>query len=1140
MVVASIQAMEELYEYEKRFEEMLLEGDVKLLRDIKLSKNELDDISENIGVVIRAGNKEAFKYKFPITLSLFIVWCTVFEYRDGSMWSNIFEKLNITQSYDDQEYFGDIFLQVLNKYGLIQVQKGQGKKYLSPILMHGYISNYYSNDLFNYLNKIYAIVLEEDTSRAAIDEIWNDVFGEYLEFKNLEEEKENLKNTKKELIVQIKDIGEIDEDIKHIKSEDVYKLEDEINGLKELIRETDKKIEEANIRIGVLKKADNRLITLDTYIEKLDSGPKRVVPVNDLVEIGSLLDQIKDLSKQKYDLIYSRRDQLVKKKKGIYNQLAVKEEILLSIKTKISTLGGGRLDSGWLEIDNYQKCMKELEEINRKIKKVSKYEDMLNYDENTSLNQILTASLVNLRMSDPAYFKKFLVETIQMIGSYFSGGTIDDKHPLYDAFIDWCNRIPKRIQRTSSSGERRRQTSNREAGTRLVLQSMKSPYIKLDTFNMQLSLIIPEQCFNMQREREERPYYELINTEGKVVDIGLEYIYQNNKLYIKEKSIELASTKYENLLFTWYNLRELQNISLAEVMIFEENGMNVSGNKLNNGYYYVMCKDTLLIDKEAIINEYQPTLKGYKIFEVYLNETKLIISNKFTGLKEEIVATNYDIGWLEDYNPIVGVYSKGRPVITRRLPNLSINKIGIDISKPTLKILVDDNLNINMKLEELLNTKCITDDGQIIKINIRKILNFPGYNLKAHKIKIILLYGGQDYALEEEFYFLPRTDFTYTDEGLKIKINKGMRFTGANYTQNGMEYLLPLTNKAGVSFKIYYDEYGWIDFWVEVPGVSAKLVYESGEEYPLGEIIHGSKREVLKDLFVEWTSDTKRTKSIHLFDNNNYLETKIYLKEGKARTSLNPYYDVLVGDAHRSLIYKIDDSFVKQEEEKLLEVYAKWELDNIKVYQKEERNEYILGIDYEENFSLKEPKYLKLINQGRTIFTKQIKNNLYIYVKKEELQSNNIRIDIVYEEKYDDIFGRVEKEIVAGTIDVKLKSKLDELERILAHGLRLTEFNYRDKIYRIKSMELISVQKIGSREFVGEEIYKANIKNPRITKHVYFYIDTERKILPFVVDEENDGAQFDPRTGKVFWEDTRDRGIIGPLENIRYELGEEK
>ena len=63
--------------------------------------------------------------------------------------------------------------------------------------MHTYISDYYAYGLSDYLNKIYDVVLEGDTSQRTIDNIWRDVFSEDIEFKNIKIEVDLLKSKKR-------------------------------------------------------------------------------------------------------------------------------------------------------------------------------------------------------------------------------------------------------------------------------------------------------------------------------------------------------------------------------------------------------------------------------------------------------------------------------------------------------------------------------------------------------------------------------------------------------------------------------------------------------------------------------------------------------------------------------------------------------------------------------------------------------------------------------------------------------------------------------------------------------------------------------------------------------------------------------
>ena len=1133
-------SMDTLFEYEKRYANELKENKIGILREIKVSKKELDDIAKHISALYRY-DKKALQYSFPITVSLFLVWCTVYEYKDGSMWSNIFEKLEIKSSVNyanHMEFFGDIFLNVLNENGLMQVKEGEGKKYLSPILMHGYISNHYAYDLFDYLNKVYSIILEEDTSEQAIDSVWNDIFSEDIEFRNIKREINLLKYKREEILEEIKYYNEIDDEIKNINFNDVEELELEVYDLEKLDESNRKKIENINKKIYTNASINEQIIDLDSLFSKLCTKLSSVADNESLEEINNLIDEVRDIIQNKNNLLGIKKEQLIKENRGLNNKLAIKRETLVLIKTKITALGQGVLDDGWDEIKRYSKLKEELEIVELQIKRKQKYEDVVRFEKNSTIKQILTASLYNLKISYPEYFKDFMTGTIQMMGSYFSGEEVDDTHPLYEIFMEWLHRGPKKIIPTEVSFLNPDKEENYNTGKRLMLQTMKKPYIQLDTDNLFLNIVVPEQIFTFKQNIDSKPYYIFINEEGEKFDIDVDYVYQNQNLYIKGTEILLESISYEYLLFQWYNLRETHDVSLDEIMIFDESGTLLNKDKVKNGYYYIVCEKSWFINNAIIVGEYELLLDNYKIFEVYLSETKITLYNEDKNKAHDIIATNYQMFKLDNYKPIEGIYSDNLPVVTGIMPELLVNHIEIDPNLINFKISINDNLIYNRELKHSIEEYQTDEDENITRINIYKLLKLKS---TAYKIKILLVHTNGEQILEEEFYFLPKTQFKYINEGLSIKIGRGMKLSSANCKQKGMKYLIPLKDKEGETFSIYYDRHGWVKLWAEVPILNIKIFEKDGKEYPKKSILYGNKRENLKNLFIQWETNSKRIESILVFDNHNHFETRVYMKDCKARTSIEPYFDIFNGKDTGQLYYRAEGKNILIEEGLILELYDKWEVSNIRVYQKEEVDEYILGIDYDENFVFEEPKYLEVLNDGRTIIKKIIKDQIYIYIKKKDLISNKIKINILYDEEYEDVFGMKKKTIVAGTTDIKLKSRINEIDKILNNGILVTGFKYDGEIHAIKNpLDLAMVKKTNSKNFIGEEMYMSNILSNGVSQNVYFYIDTEKKVLPFLIDKDNDGAQYDPKDGRVFWEICKDKDVMAPLENIAYVIKEER
>lgn len=1130
MAVHSINAIDILQQYEERFRSELESNSIKILREIKLSKEEVDEIAKNISTLFKR-DKNLLKCSFPITVSLFLVWFTVYEY-DGKMWPNIFRKLQIPHSINNMSFLGDIFLEVLDKCGLIKVEEGEGKKYLSPILMHGYISNYYAYNLFNYLNRIYSIVLEGDTSEEAIDDIWDDIFNKDMELTKILDTIKNLEEKKKDIENGLEYYRNLDEEIKKISHEDVNDLETEVLKIENELKENREKIEMNERKLQINLRVSSRIIKISSRLSKISNRLGNDCG-EDIKDVSNLIYEIERIIQDKNIQLKNRIEFLLKETKGLENKLAVNRERLVTINTKIASLGKGNLEDGWEEIKEYHELKEELENVELQIRRYKIYQEVAEGEKNTTLNQVLTTSLNHLRMSSPYLFKEFITSTIQMMGAYFTEGRIDRSHPLHEVFLEWVNREPE-IPDYNQPQNYTQQKDNREQveRRRLALQTMRKPYIKLDTYNFILKIVIPEQRFNFNQNTWINPSYTLVDKNGNLFNVDIDYVYNNQTLYINEEEILLESTSYDYLYFQWYNLKEAHDISLSEVMVFDETGTLLNKNKVKNGHYYIVCSDSYILEQDVIISEWNLSLEGYKVYDVFLNETKAVLHNKDEDKQYQIFATDYDGCYLVNYNPIDGIYVGNLPVVTGFLPELYINNISIDPALAKLMIFTDDHLTYQTELSSLINR-----EPSFSKINVYKLLKFK--QLTPQKFRIELSYEDRE-LLKEEFYYLPKIKFKYTNEGLSVTIKSDMRFSSTNYKKKGLEYILPLKDKEGELFSVYYDEYGWVKIWVEVPSVDVKVVHKNGEVFSEDNILYGSRKELLKDLYIQWESNSRRTKSILLFDNNHYLETRIFLKNGIARTSLDPYFDVFRGKDEGKLYYKIEDEHINLPEEAVLELYDKWQVSNIKVYQKEEIDEYIIGIDYDENFSLKDTKYLQILNDGRSIFKKTIRDQIYVYIKKKDLTSNQIKINFLYEDEYEDILlGKVKETIIAGTADVTLKSKIDELEKIIKHGILITGFEYLNDDYTFSHpIYLEKIEKVEAKNFEGEEMYKSCIYSSGIPQNVYFYIDTEKKVLPFLIDDDGDGAQYDPNSGRVFWELSDDKGVVGPLENIKYVIKE--
>ena len=210
-------------------------------------------------------------------------------------------------------------------------------------------------------------------------------------------------------------------------------------------------------------------------------------------------------------------------------------------------------------------------------------------------------------------------------------------------------------------------------------------------------------------------------------------------------------------------------------------------------------------------------------------------------------------------------------------------------------------------------------------------------------------------------------------------------------------------------------------------------------------------------------------------------------------------------------------------------------------YSKEEDDEYIIELKYNCNFDFQSDKFLRVYNEDSLIFEKKLKEEqMIIYVKKAHIKSLYLDIKIVYFEEIDDIFGKTNNEIIAGQYNLKLTSRVYNLNLIKKYGLLASRFKYKGKTNEFKiPFNIENIEKTDPINFADEELYIGQvIIGNKITK-VLFYLNLEDKTLPFLLDLDRDGVQYHPKSGEVFWENRSGKEIMGPIDDINYVVKEE-
>ena len=81
--------------FEQRFRDEIDAHAPKIMADILVSRDEVDELGELLGKLIRTGRRDRMRVEYPLCTSLFLVWCTVYHYKEGNLWDPIFTRLNI-------------------------------------------------------------------------------------------------------------------------------------------------------------------------------------------------------------------------------------------------------------------------------------------------------------------------------------------------------------------------------------------------------------------------------------------------------------------------------------------------------------------------------------------------------------------------------------------------------------------------------------------------------------------------------------------------------------------------------------------------------------------------------------------------------------------------------------------------------------------------------------------------------------------------------------------------------------------------------------------------------------------------------------------------------------------------------------
>ncbi|SHE39248.1 DNA-directed RNA polymerase subunit alpha C-terminal domain-containing protein [Caloramator proteoclasticus] len=134
----------------------------KLIGDIIINDSEYEILIEDFRNKCKIIENSASHSIIDPLFATALVYIGI-KYYDGSFWPHVAKILSVDKlTINFQGWIGDSFINTLKRYNKVIIDENEKVK---NILMHGFVSDYYANDMFNFLFKYYDIDLERDLSR---------------------------------------------------------------------------------------------------------------------------------------------------------------------------------------------------------------------------------------------------------------------------------------------------------------------------------------------------------------------------------------------------------------------------------------------------------------------------------------------------------------------------------------------------------------------------------------------------------------------------------------------------------------------------------------------------------------------------------------------------------------------------------------------------------------------------------------------------------------------------------------------------------------------------------------------------------------------------------------------------------------
>ena len=134
------------------------------LGDIQINEEEYFLLKEYLRCVVRGEKTQFEKLNRPL-FSVAVVQVGMRCYRNGNFWTNFFREIDsddYIKKISVQQNIGDLFVSTLLLYRKACCGENE---YVSNVLLHTFVSNYYSGNYFDFLYRFYSYDLDRDIAR---------------------------------------------------------------------------------------------------------------------------------------------------------------------------------------------------------------------------------------------------------------------------------------------------------------------------------------------------------------------------------------------------------------------------------------------------------------------------------------------------------------------------------------------------------------------------------------------------------------------------------------------------------------------------------------------------------------------------------------------------------------------------------------------------------------------------------------------------------------------------------------------------------------------------------------------------------------------------------------------------------------